>query len=330
MLVVGVATSAGACGSGRPAAAEVNGSKVSAKLLDDLLGALAPSVPQFKGGGKGTFGADGASSVLSFLVERQLVAGLTAERGLEISDADRTAGRTRLLATLGQDEAASKEVFDRLSKSNQDHLVEVEAAQVALQADLGKDEDPEVQARETYEANRSQYTNVCLSALTIADQAALTAVRARLARGEAFADVAKEVSIDDSAENGGELECIPLSQISDAEALKQIGAAEKGDVIGPIGQPGQLVLVLVRDRQQQTYDEAKAAILQSLPPPGQAELDAFVAPMRSKARITVDPRYGRWDAKAARVVPPKPPRGATTSNRLVPTEPAPASQPAGG
>ncbi|MEJ7585898.1 MAG: peptidyl-prolyl cis-trans isomerase [Acidimicrobiales bacterium] len=280
---------------------------------------MAGSIPEFAGDGEGTYKADGTSSVLTFLVDRQIVVDVARDRGVEVTDADRDQGRTQLLGALGQDEAAAKKVFDRLSTTTQDKLVDAEAAQVALQADLGrKVEDPEAQALEVYEANPDQYSLVCLSALTVADDAAFAVARTRIEGGEDFAAVARDVSTDENAANGGELECIPLTQITDPTASEQIGAAANGDLVGPIGQPGQLVLVQVRDRTRQPFDAVKDQILQQLPPAGQEELEAYLGPRRSKAQVTVNPRFGRWDAKAGAVVPPKQPRGAVTTPPVAP------------
>ena len=117
-LVVGLAVvvaAAGGCNAGRPPAAEVNGSEVSAEVLDDLLGALAGSIPEFKGEGADTFDADGDQlGAHASSIDRQIVADVARRRGVEISDADRTAGTTALLGALGQDEAAAQKVFDRL------------------------------------------------------------------------------------------------------------------------------------------------------------------------------------------------------------------------
>jgi len=296
---------------------------VPAAVVDDMLEALASVEPGFKGQGEGTYGLQGATTVITYLVDRELVLDAVRDRRVKVTAEDRAAGKTNLLSQLGQDKAQAQRVFNRLSKDTRSHLVERESAQVALQADLGRGGDADARARAAYDADRAQFQTACLSALTVADEAAANAAKRRIEGGEDFATVVADVSIDDQAANGGDIGCIPLQQISDPEIGQQIAEAGDGDLVGPFGQPGQIVLVLVREHRQQAFDEVKDQIVAGLPPAGQEELAAFMGPRKEKADIAIDPRYGRWNAKLGVVAPPTAPRGITTTS-------GPSAGPAGG
>jgi len=320
-----VVVGASGCNAGRPAAATVEGHDVPAAVVDDMLEALTSVEPRFRGQGEGTFGLQGATTVLTYLVDRELVFAAVGDRGVKISAQDRTAGKTNLLSQLGQDEKKAQQVFGRLDPSTRDHLVEREAAQIALQGDLGKGADAEGRARQAYDANPDQFAAACLSALTVEDDAAAAAARERIEGGEDFAAVAAEVSIDDQAANGGDIGCISLQQINDPQVAKLIADAEDRSLVGPFGQPGQMVLVQVREHRQQTFDEVKDQLVAQLPPAGQAELTEAISRLKARAHISVNPRYGRWNAKQGIVVPPAGPRGIASTT--APVGPAPAGAP---
>ncbi len=312
-VVAVLIVASGCAAAGRPAAAAVQGHDVPAAVVEDMMDALTSVEPRFRGQGEGTYGSQGVTTVLTYLVDRELAFAEVRQRKVKISAEDRKTGKTNLLAQLGQDEKQARRVFDQLDRSTRDHLVEREAAQIALQGDLGRGGDAEGRARAAYDANRAQFSTACLSALTVEDEAAADAARQRIEGGDDFAAVAKDVSIDDQAAAGGDIGCISLQQINDPQVAQLIAQAKDGSLVGPFGQPGQIVLVQVREHGQQAFEDVKDQIIAQLPPAGQEELAAEMARLKKKADIHVDPRFGRWDAKAGVVVPPAGPRGITTT-----------------
>lgn len=81
-----------------------------------------------------------------------------------------------------------------------------------------------------------------IRAITVKDQAGCDLVEARLARGEAFEDVAKELSTDRSAKDGGRM---PPVVRGDQPLSRTAFAAQVGSVSGPIQDEKGFVFLLV-------------------------------------------------------------------------------------
>ncbi len=82
-----------------------------------------------------------------------------------------------------------------------------------------------------------------ISAITVKTEEEVDQVQARLARGEAFADVARDLSIDPSKEDGGRLP--PVVRGSDLVLTRTAFAAEVGSVTGPIKDRAGMLFVMV-------------------------------------------------------------------------------------
>ncbi|MEM6569664.1 MAG: peptidylprolyl isomerase [Planctomycetota bacterium] len=79
-------------------------------------------------------------------------------------------------------------------------------------------------------------------AITVADQAGIDAVQARLARGDDFEEVAKELSTDASKEQGGR---VPPLVRGDSTLARTAFAGEVGLVSGPVREGDTYLFVLV-------------------------------------------------------------------------------------
>lgn len=287
-------------------------------MLHDLVDAVTIGQPdvaaQFKGSGDDTLKLDSVNSVLGFLISRRLILDSARDRGVKISASDKEQGKTQLLGQLAQDAASQQKVFSRLDPATADFLIEAEGAQLALQADFSKGVNPDAEAKKVFDANPAAYDQICLSSITVATAPLLATVQSRLANGEDFAAVAKDVSIDNGAANGGSLGCIATSQINDQQASADLAKADVGAVVGPYGQEGQRVLVKVDGRKPATFDEAKAAIVQGLVPAGQEKFSAFLDQAEKSSKIVVNPRYGKWDKSQRTVTPPPGPANPRASD----------------
>ncbi len=113
--------------------------------------------------------------------------------------------------------------------------------------------------------------------IAVKDKAASDQVQARLARGEAFADVAKDLSTDQSAKDGGRMP--PLVR-SDQGLARMAFAAQVGEVSGPIQNDSGFVFMLVEAAPQgesAPWSEIGASVEASL-----------------QARGIEDPEYWQW------------------------------------
>jgi PPIC-type PPIASE domain len=126
--------------------------------------------------------------------------------------------------------------------------------------------------------------------ILVTSQAEAQAIAGQLAAGADFATLARQHSIDTgSAVQGGELGCLDNQQF--VTGFEQVAQTQPvGQVSAPVQTQFGFHLILVRDQPQ-------PADLQGL-----ALSD--VLGLARGARVTLDPRYGTWDRRNGRVIPP--------------------------
>lgn len=147
-------------------------------------------------------------------------------------------------------------------------------------------------------------------------------IQKQLDAGGVFADIAKATSEDPgSGAKGGELGCVSEK----GKYVKAFDDAVWSQPIGVVGPPVKTEygyhLIKVTRRGTPAFDEVKQQISDALAKEasGKVVKDAFAA-----IEVTVDPRYGSWEASKGSVVPPG---GAATPT--VPTTPTTAFDPSG-
>jgi len=96
------------------------------------------------------------------------------------------------------------------------------------------------------------------------------------------------------------------------EAGELIASAEVGVPTDSITLEGGVVAFFqLEEGEDPTFDDVRDQIVQSLVgsgTPGEAALAGLVEEHLASADVSVDPRFGRWDADALQVVPPAGPR----------------------
>ncbi|QDV06471.1 peptidylprolyl isomerase [Planctomycetes bacterium Poly30] len=120
-----------------------------------------------------------------------------------------------------------------------------------------------------------------IRAITVKTTADVDQVQARLARGEAFADVARALSIDPSKEEGGRLP--PVVRGGDLALTRTAFATEVGEVAGPIKDRESMLFV---------YVEAAPPLIEGMWSEVGAEVEASL-----KARDIEDPEFWQWKAQ---------------------------------
>jgi hypothetical protein len=123
-----------------------------------------------------------------------------------------------------------------------------------------------------------------LRAIVTATEADMDAVRARLAAGEDFAVVAKELSVDPSGEKGGALPPVVRSEL--APLARLAFETEIGALGGPMEEDGHWILLEPQAR----------------PEPLTGDWDALEEAVEASlaARPVEDPEYWQWRAAMAR------------------------------
>ena len=340
LLVALLALTAAACGAGESYAAKVNGESISQSELDDELEAIVANDDylqgiesqgnQVRGRGRGTVDAAFVARVLTRQILLELVHQEAERRKVSLSDADLEQAKQEVVQSVGGDE-----IFAKFPKGYQDVLVrrsaEVAKVQVAIaEADISEDA-----IQSFYEANAQELFNqTCVSHILFSatgpdgrpDQAATVAAgtqllaeasrtKGELDRGGDFAALAAARSKDaGNKDRGGDLECGPPGRfVPEFEAAMDV--LQPGQISQPVQTQFGFHLIKVTERKVQPLDEVREDVRQRLLAESQDEFTNFLRDQIAKAKVAVNPRYGRFDGKAESpgVIPPQAPATTTTA-----------------
>jgi hypothetical protein len=325
LLVAAVAVVAlPACGvAGQSAAATVNGRAISAADFQSDLAGLASS-KSFRDAlaQQGVTLREGVSVPTSLatqwllsLVQQEAITQLAKRRGVVATAQEIAQTKAQL-----QTDAGFRELPARLQR----RIVESSALIGALRASYP--------SQSTYDVFAAACPSQRLVGhILVRTEAEAEDVVRRLDNGEPFAQVSNEVSIDTGAKSqGGLLACEGAGQWSQFDETFRTAAeaVPTGGISAPVQtQFGFHVIEVL------PLTEANAQpLLASVQPPDPVQ--PAIARFLNRAKVTVDPRYGKVDRSGGgfTIAPPSPPsvksRPATTTT----TAPAPpgAGAPAGG
>jgi peptidyl-prolyl cis-trans isomerase C len=236
----------------------------------------------------GTVDGGFARQVLSLMVTSSATNEFLAAHGEAITDAD----RQPILDTIAEDDPS------RQFPAVLDLLVDFDARETAVaRVDSAVPED--LQAR--YEASPSELGVLCVRHILLDTEADAQAVLDELAAGAGFEELAVERSTDQSAaQNQGAIEITPGQACATIGAAREAGldatfvaAAEgavPGEPIGPVQTDFGWHVILARP-----YAEVADSLVAVS---GQLAFAEYLDDLP----ITVDARYGRWDAATGAVV----------------------------
>jgi hypothetical protein len=338
--VVALALAAAACSPWRQdAAAKVDGTEIGASALERDARTLLtePDLAAAYLGSTATAGTTATaervptaalSALLSRRVSEVLVGQELADRGIEVTDADRAQMLTDTRDRLANQEQQSAQSgqpasllgpFDRLPQALRDRLVAADAASAKLRAALADKElegfAPDPQA--WYQAHQALFVQYCLSTIPVKD----ASEGAQLA-GQANASNLQQLVAGHGGQDAGCGYGYQVQQSFDSDLAGAILGADAGRAVGPFqANDGSLVLVGIRSRDQKSYDVVKAAAdalyQQDRNSVEDGPWKTWLA--AQKPEVSVDPRYGTWDAQKLQVNPP-----------AGPASPGSAPQQAGG
>jgi PPIC-type PPIASE domain len=322
-LVAVAALSAGVAGCSvvRPATLTVNGHEISQSSVNRELSAIAdnPALGPRIAETDGTIKSGGAAVWLTQLVTQQVVDRELERRRISLTPPDLQLGQAQ-----AEDFFGGAEVFARFPKWFRDRVTERFARHQALFREIGTT-PTDADVLTAYGTTITQLRSQCPSGrfvshiLVPARQQADT-LAAQLRAGASFEQLARQLSTDRvSAADGGALGCIdgqqftpPFAQVASTGPLNQVSA--------PVQTQFGWHLVLVRDTIPfEVLEPTLRQRLEQQNPEAQRELGALVA----RAKVDVDPRYGRWVVREDRGTV-EPPRGA---RRLTPETATPPTGP---
>jgi foldase protein PrsA len=291
------------------------------KALNDNEQLQAASGGNLSGAGKKTVDPRLASQWLTFMIQDKLVSHEVERRRLQVTPAHTEEAQAQLSTQYGAEEAVAA-----FPKWFRDRLIARNARAVALQASLSPVDFSEEGARKYYEEHKSDFSLNCVAHILVRSKPEADAALARVRGGEAFADVAKEVSADKgSAPKGGDLECSPKGSFV-AEFDQAASELEIGKVSDPVQTQYGFHLILVKERKDVPFDSAREQVRALLNSQTQSAYRQFLREALSSVRVTVDKRYGKFEPPAPGqvpvVVPPTPPDPKTQRSDTAPaTEP---------
>jgi hypothetical protein len=336
-----VAAVSAACNASPPAAS-VQGTSVTRSQLDSLLSEISQNayaqcalelqgvnLPQsLTGAGQDTVSSDLASFELSTLVLQRLVDQDLARRGHPVTTADVTNARADLASQLTPGASnpspcpgglGGQQLVARLPGAFRSQQVSFLAAQEQLLITLGHVSVSRSTLAAYYAAHPAQFQEVCLSDVAVQTQAQAQAIYTAITSGAAsFAAEAEQNSqnsIDSqTAADGGQIPCVPSSEIVNSVILGAIVGLAPGQISPPVfentsatGGSGGVWFVLELDgRPGIPFSQAEPQIRQQLLSAQNAKVTAEFGRITKSAHVTVDPRYGSW-SPAQGILPPKTP-----------------------
>lgn len=324
VLAAAVAVGATACDPGRPPAASVDGTAVSAEHVDAMVRAAAALTPEARerdagDGAGGTYRLGAASEVLQVLVERVALSNEARRRSIFPSTEDIDAAEADLAEAFGLaagDGEAGTQLLDDLDEGTRAWLVDISADVVALRRQLTT--DPAV-LRDFYDANPDRFLAHCYRVAQLAPDD-VAGFEARLADGEDFGALSGELSTDPQlAAADGDAGCGPDLQVQQqlpVEIWAGITQVIRGGVAGPFPAASQsdpdsedVLYFEVAEPTLAPFDQVQGFLDANIDLVGRDLSARLLAAELEGAEVRVDPRFGRWDPRQLVIVPPSGPRG---------------------
>ncbi len=316
------------CSAVSPSALTVGSWSLSNRDFTTQITAFADVYGRANGSASDLHGPDGSSWATSFTsaflndqLSLQLAQIDAAQRGIEITDADRAAAQKVLEQNFTSSQGGS--FFGELDPGYQKSLIDGLAAQNALVSVLQTEGTSDEALRRLYDASGDKYKGeqVCASHILIfagssqgqstpteaeyaQSLARITQIHSQLKGTTNFADLAKANSDDSgSGANGGDLGCNPRGAF-----VPEFDDAAWSQPIGVVGQPVRTKygyhLILVRVRGELTFDAVKDDLAASLKSNLRGLLEAELASVASSVSVGVDGRYGQFVAATGTITAP--------------------------
>lgn len=290
-------------GSGTAVAATVNGQEVTVGEIEAL---IDPS--------EATVSKEEFAQFLSLGIQMRIIAsGILEEWGIQFTDEEIAAEADRIVAEATSVSGESREEFLSARGVTEQLLINVahqslleQALRQELAPTVSQPSQEEVDAQ--IDASRLALTQVCVSHILVETEAEALEVLGRLEAGEAFGDLAAELSIDPgTAESEGSLGCASpgdyVAQFRDASLEAPIGEVHDVAVETDFG----FHVMLVEDRTEPEPEllPSEEDIIESLI--NQAvgtQINMWFFEVVTEAEVHVEERFGTWDPAFAEVMPP--------------------------
>lgn len=290
-----------ACSSLAVAAATVNGDKITEAEVegeldvlreDPVFGEALRRDPDTRG--------ERRRQILGELIYQAVAEQQAREMGIEVTQRQIESLITRSARAAGLSVDAFLEQ-ENLSRAEARRLAERGVRRFALidRVARGADLDEDT-VREVYEGQRDRFVDVHVERITVRTAEEAREILSEIDDGESFADLAEERSIDDAADEGGDLGTVPLASL-DVQVQGALGQAVEGGLTDPIEAADGISIYRLVERRTKPFSEVSDEIRASLTQSERDRLfDEWLVDRVREARIVVNPKYGRFDRLAQR------------------------------
>lgn len=329
-LLVLAAAGCSGLGVSNSDAATVNGVGISTDRLSEMtkaqLGQQQQAAQQGQAQSQDIEGA--TRQALEGLIQFQLVLDGAKKEGITVQESEVDARMEQLKQQL----AAQGQNFEEALQARQLTEEVVRAQQrVQLAVDLVAVKlvpySPDAELRRVLQQKKDAFLEVHVRHVLVKDKAAAAAARQELVKGTAWATVAKKRSIDtQSRDKAGDLGYNAKGATVKAFETAEFELAAQGNCKGrtsgtcasPISQPvktqyGYHVLQVVGVRLPKLDNDLRAKLEPKVKDERQQAIQRWFEQQVKAAEVTVNPRFGRWDAENGKVVERETAPGAATT-----------------
>jgi len=312
-------------------AATVNGVGISTDQLSEMTKAQLGQQQQAaqQQGQEQSQDIEGATrQALEGLIQFQLVLDGAKKEGVTVQESDVDAR----MEQLKQQVAAQGQNFDELLKTRQ---ISEEVLRTQQRVQLAVDliavklvpYSPDAELRRILEQKKDDFLEVHVRHVLVKDKATADAARQELVTGGNWANVARKRSIDtQSKDKGGDLGYNAKGATVKPFETAEFALAAQGDCKGkssgscssPISQPvktqyGFHVLQVVGVRLPKLDNDLRAKLEPAVKDRRQEAIQRWFDQQVKAAEVTINPRFGRWDAENGKVIERETAPGAATT-----------------
>ena len=329
-LLVLAAAGCSGLGVSNSDAATVNGVGISTDRLSEMTKAqLGQQQAAQQQGQEQTQDIEGATrQALEGLIQFQLVLDGAKKEGVTVRESDVDAR----MEQLKQQVTSQGQNFEELLQTRQITEEVLRAQQrVQLAVDLVAVKlvpySPDAQLLKLLQQKKDDYLEVHVRHVLVKDKATAAAARQELVSGGDWATVARKRSIDtQSKDKGGDLGYNAKGATVKAFETAEFDLAAQGNCKGrssgscasPISEPvktqyGYHVLQVVGVRLPKLDNDLRSKLEPAVKDRRQQAIQRWFEQQVKAAEVTINPRFGRWDAENGKVVERETAPGAATT-----------------
>ncbi len=258
-------------------------------------------------GGKGTITMEFTDNRLTLAILYELIRQEVESRGIEVTPEMLQQAETQARLEFAPEGPAADAVWAQFPSWFQREAVENTANLLALREAFGAGSLDDAELEAIFNENPQRFGLICARHIIVPTEEEAAAVKAQLDGGADFAEVAAASGTDGSAASGGLLytegEACPSASGFVGDFVDGAVSVPTGEITGPVQTEFGWHIITVDEFEEVPFAEAKEAVRAYATQNAGTALREFVAEA-AKGDITVDPKYGSWDAAATSVRAP--------------------------